>query len=149
MAEEAEERRLAELRAHGTPVTPSTFAEWKARFAAEMAQARARQEGEADRRDAGPSGKAFFRQMVEVSALTSCALYLGCRRAGHEEGWGPQAGQVLRDAEDGEYEMESEAEEEEEVTLDGDDGEPLSLSCADGFHIKKCRGETWCVLGRR
>ncbi len=66
-AEEAEERRLAELRAHGTPVTPSTFAEWKARFAVEMAQARARHVGEADGRDAGASGKAYFRQMDAVS----------------------------------------------------------------------------------
>ncbi len=33
---EAEEQRLAELRAHGTPVTPEAFAEWKARFEAEM-----------------------------------------------------------------------------------------------------------------
>lgn len=33
---EAEEARIAELRAHGTPVTAETFAEWKARFDAEM-----------------------------------------------------------------------------------------------------------------
>lgn len=33
---EAEEARLAELRAHGTPVTPDTFDEWKSRFDAEM-----------------------------------------------------------------------------------------------------------------
>jgi hypothetical protein len=39
-AEEAEERRLAEIRSHGTMVTPATFAEWKARFDAEMALAR-------------------------------------------------------------------------------------------------------------
>lgn len=73
-AEEAEERRLAELRAHGTPVTPSTFADWKARFATEMARARARHEGDADGRDAGPSGKAFFRQMDAVRAPCQCAF---------------------------------------------------------------------------
>ena len=39
-AEEAEERRIAEIRSHGTMVTPQTFAEWKARFDAEMALAR-------------------------------------------------------------------------------------------------------------
>ena len=39
-AEEAEERRLAEIRSHGTMVTPQTFAEWKARFDAEIALAR-------------------------------------------------------------------------------------------------------------
>ena len=41
-AEEAEERRLAEIRSHGTMVTPHTFAEWKACFEAEMALARCR-----------------------------------------------------------------------------------------------------------
>ena len=67
-AEEAEERRLAELRAHGTPVNPSTFSAWKARFDAEMALVRARHAGDAERRDAGLTGKAFFRQMDEARA---------------------------------------------------------------------------------
>lgn len=35
-ARDAEEARVAELRAHGTAVTPETFSEWKARFDAEM-----------------------------------------------------------------------------------------------------------------
>ena len=41
-AEEAEERRLAEIRSLGTPVTPEHFATWKKRFYAEMALARSR-----------------------------------------------------------------------------------------------------------
>ncbi len=41
-AEEAEERRLAEIRALGTPVTPDTFNAWKAQFYAESALARTR-----------------------------------------------------------------------------------------------------------
>ena len=41
-AEEAEERRLAEIRALGTPVTPDTFNAWKSQFYAESALARAR-----------------------------------------------------------------------------------------------------------
>ncbi len=41
-AEEAEERRLAEIRALGTPVTPDTFNAWKAHFYAESALARTR-----------------------------------------------------------------------------------------------------------
>lgn len=41
-AEEAEERRLAEIRSHGTPVTPDTFAPWKERFYAELKAARSR-----------------------------------------------------------------------------------------------------------
>ena len=41
-AEEAEERRLAEIRSLGTPVTPEHFATWKKRFYAEMALIRSR-----------------------------------------------------------------------------------------------------------
>ena len=41
-AEEAEERRLAEIRSLGTPVTPSHFSVWKKRFYLEMALARSR-----------------------------------------------------------------------------------------------------------
>ena len=41
-AEEAEERRLTELRALGTPVNPDTFNAWKAQFYAESALARTR-----------------------------------------------------------------------------------------------------------
>ena len=43
--DEAEERRLAEIRSHGTMVTPQTFAEWKKRFDAEMALQRASLQG--------------------------------------------------------------------------------------------------------
>ena len=43
--DEAEERRLAEIRSHGTMVTPQTFAEWKRRFDAEMALQKARLQG--------------------------------------------------------------------------------------------------------
>jgi hypothetical protein len=38
--EEAEERRLAELRSHGVMVTPQTFSEWKQHFDAKMAMSR-------------------------------------------------------------------------------------------------------------
>ena len=41
-AEEAEEKRLAEIRSLGTPVTPEHFTTWKKRFYAEMALARSR-----------------------------------------------------------------------------------------------------------
>lgn len=40
--EEAEIREREAARAHGTPVTPEVFAEWKARFEAEMALQRAK-----------------------------------------------------------------------------------------------------------
>ena len=36
-AAEEEERRLAEIRAHGTPVNAQTFAAWKTRWDAELA----------------------------------------------------------------------------------------------------------------
>jgi hypothetical protein len=39
--DEAEEARVAALRAHGTAVTPETFAAWKERFDAEVALAKA------------------------------------------------------------------------------------------------------------
>ena len=42
---EAEEARLAALRAHGTPVTPEAFKEWRARFDTEQALERAQLAG--------------------------------------------------------------------------------------------------------
>lgn len=64
LEEEAEERRLAELRSHGTMVSPQTFAEWKKRFDAEMALSRAKLTADGiDRRSKGLSGKQFFRQL--------------------------------------------------------------------------------------
>ena len=44
-AQEAEERRLAEIRALGTPVAPDAFNVWKEQFYAETALARARRAG--------------------------------------------------------------------------------------------------------
>jgi len=45
-------------------VTPQTFAEWKARFEAEMALNRAKVNGEGgDKKDRGLTGKQFFRQL--------------------------------------------------------------------------------------
>lgn len=41
-AAEEEERRLAEIRAHGTPVTTDTFAAWRAKWDAEAALSQAR-----------------------------------------------------------------------------------------------------------
>ncbi|KAG2422333.1 hypothetical protein HYH02_015451 [Chlamydomonas schloesseri] len=61
-AEEAAEKKRAEARAHGTPVTPEAFAAWKAKFDAEMAAAKARAlEGlKDDDRAKRLSGKAWF-----------------------------------------------------------------------------------------
>ncbi len=62
--EEAEERRLAEIRSHGTMITPQTFAEWKARFEAEMALSKTKLTGEGgEKKDKGLTGKQFFRQL--------------------------------------------------------------------------------------
>lgn len=60
-AEEAEERRLAEMRRLGTPVTPETFAPWKVRFYAELAAARARSQ-KAKESEGRITGKQFFLQ---------------------------------------------------------------------------------------
>lgn len=61
--DEAEERRLAEIRSHGTMITPQTFTEWKARFEAEMALERAKLGEGGDKKDKGLTGKQFFRQL--------------------------------------------------------------------------------------
>ena len=61
--DEAEERRLAEIRSHGTMITPQTFAEWKTRFEAEMALERAKVGEGGDKKDKGLTGKQFFRQL--------------------------------------------------------------------------------------
>ena len=57
--EEAEERRLAEIRSHGTMVTPQTFAEWKKRFDAEMALRKASVQGIVQLVRAGTQDKAL------------------------------------------------------------------------------------------
>ena len=61
---EAEEARLAAIRAHGTMVTPEAFAEWRARFDAEQALARAdvgdAEASAAAERAQRPSGKQWF-----------------------------------------------------------------------------------------
>ncbi|KAL4452160.1 hypothetical protein ABPG75_007822 [Micractinium tetrahymenae] len=62
---EAEEQRLAELRAHGTPVTPEAFAAWKAQFDAEQALERAKLDeaaGKAEDKKGRLTGKAWFLQ---------------------------------------------------------------------------------------
>lgn len=58
---EGEEKRLADIRAQGTPVTIQTFAEWKRKFDAEVMLRKAQLEPEAVNRDKGPSGKTFFQ----------------------------------------------------------------------------------------
>ena len=58
--QELEEKRLADIRAHGTPVTIDTFAAWKASHDTERQSQRAQVDPESINRDKGPSGKAFF-----------------------------------------------------------------------------------------
>ena len=66
--QEAEEQRLADIRAQGTPVTPQTFAHWKQRFDTEVRLKRAELEPEAVSRDKGPSGKIFFQNQDIANA---------------------------------------------------------------------------------
>ncbi|PSC71022.1 RWD domain-containing 1 [Micractinium conductrix] len=59
----AEEERLAEIRRHGHPVTPETFAEWKAKFDAEQALERAKLDGgKGEDKSGRPNGKQWFLQ---------------------------------------------------------------------------------------
>lgn len=69
--EDAEERRLAEIRSHGTMVTPQTFTEWKKRFDAEMALQKAHLRGT---RTADP--RRCPRQDAVGHALQECGLLL-------------------------------------------------------------------------
>jgi hypothetical protein len=64
---EAEEARLAELRRHGHPVTPESFAEWRVKFDAEQALARAKLgDGKAEDKEGRLTGKQWFRQQEEA-----------------------------------------------------------------------------------
>lgn len=99
---EAEEERLAELRRHGHPVTPEAFAEWKAKFDAELALERAKLDGgKSEEKAARLSGKQFFLQ----------------QEAAHLEVEEPE---LEGDEEDGEVDRShwEGAEEEEEEDLD-------------------------------
>lgn len=104
---EVEEERLAELRRHGTPVTPEAFAEWKARFAVEQRLAAAKVGADGGAAAAGGSkdkltGKQWFMQ----------------QEAQHLEVEEPE---LQEDESDGEDERENwsvRGEEEEEEELD-------------------------------
>ncbi|GAB4819086.1 hypothetical protein N2152v2_006132 [Parachlorella kessleri] len=107
--EAEEEARIAELRAHGTAVTPETFAEWKARFDAEQALERAKlQGGEAADKRGRLTGKQWFLQ----------------QEAMHREVEEPDLEPDEEDGEDeGNYSDDSEGESEEEVDFDAEDSE--------------------------
>ena len=88
--DEAEERRLAEIRSHGTMVTPQTFAEWKQRFDAETALQRSRLQGKLASRL--PS--------AAVHLCSCCHLHIRqqsrqCRHQGADEGHGSRACMLL------------------------------------------------------
>ncbi|KAI7835902.1 hypothetical protein COHA_010205 [Chlorella ohadii] len=108
---EAEEARLAEMRAHGHAVTPEAFAEWKARFDAEMTLQRAKLEGDkSEDRKNRLTGKQWFLQ----------------QEAQHIEIEEPE---LEADEEDGEDDRENWAygedgeEEEEDIDFDEEDEE--------------------------
>ncbi|EIE21921.1 hypothetical protein COCSUDRAFT_42941 [Coccomyxa subellipsoidea C-169] len=104
--EEAEERRLAEIRSHGTMITPQTFAEWKARFEAEMALSKTKLTGEGgEKKDKGLTGKQFFRQL----------------EANNEQEVEEDLESDLESDEDDEYFPGGEDKEDEEEEEDDDD----------------------------
>lgn len=57
---ELEERRLAEARAQGTPVTVETFTAWRQKFLAEKQSERAQLDPDGGNKEKGPTGKLFF-----------------------------------------------------------------------------------------
>lgn len=77
--EAEEEARIAALRAHGTPVTPETFADWKVKFEAEMALQKAKLgDTQTVEKQGRLSGKQWFMQQE--------AQHIEVRKGGR--GWG-------------------------------------------------------------
>ncbi|KAK9804167.1 hypothetical protein WJX73_007930 [Symbiochloris irregularis] len=105
-AAEEEEKTLAEIRAHGTPVTADTFAAWKARWDTEAALSEAKLEADAAIRASGPTGKQWFVQ---------------------QEAAGAQAEELEEndEGEDSDTEFRPEEDEEEEEEFDDDDEDDM------------------------
>lgn len=111
-AEEADERRLAEIRSLGTPVTPEHFVTWKKRFYAEIALARSR--AQADQAASKKlTGKQYFLQ--------------NDTRAGAEDGEGTLEGSGGEEEDDDEDDVDYDDDDDDEDFLDELEGEPAKL----------------------
>ena len=144
-AAEAEEARLAAARALGTPVTPASFAAWRARFDAEMAAARAARGGGGDAAaavaaaaataaaaprsgtgvGAGPSGRAYFQALDAGAAAAE----------GGDGGDGDDDGGQFPQEEEEADEEEEEEEEEDVSDLSEEDLDELNELLAQATKV--------------
>lgn len=72
--QQAVEERLAELRAHGTPVSATTFQAWREKFQSEKHQLHSARLEPASK-DKGPTGKAFFLAQ-ELAGVQVCITHV-------------------------------------------------------------------------
>ncbi|KXZ44637.1 hypothetical protein GPECTOR_64g131 [Gonium pectorale] len=119
-AEEAAERKRAEARAHGTPVTVEAFAAWKARYDAEVAAAKAKaaESLKDDDKAKRLTGRAWFlRQAAEgVAAIDDEA---GLLSEDDEEDF--DAEEAAGELEDG----DEEEGDEDDIDYEDDDDEGM------------------------
>lgn len=123
---EKEEERLAEMRRHGTPVTPEAFAEWRKRFDAEQAAARAKVEGGKEEDKKRPTGKQWFLQQeaahIEVRARAPGPEPRGVAHAGLRR-WGHARGTAVASLQQASHAIRAPQIEEPELEPDEEDGE--------------------------
>lgn len=116
---EAEEQRMAELRAHGTPVTPEAFASWKAQFDAELALEKAKLEeaaGKSEDKKGRLTGKAWFLQQEAAHIEVEEPELEDGEEDGEDdrEDWGyGQEGESDDDEEDIDFDDDEDSEDEE------------------------------------
>ncbi|KAG2436662.1 hypothetical protein HXX76_006190 [Chlamydomonas incerta] len=120
-ADEAAEKKRAEARAHGHPVTPEAFQEWKLKFDAEMAAAKARAlEGLKDDDKAKRlSGKAWFLKQAAAGLELEALEGVDPLSEDDEEDF-----DALAEEEEGEGE-EGEGEEGDDIDYEDDDDEGM------------------------
>eukprot|EP00892_Ulva_mutabilis_P003447 jgi/Ulvmu1/1474/UM011_0204.1 len=118
--EEAEERRIAEARAQGTPVTPESFAAWKEAFEAEMQAAKvaAGEVVEGTAASTKKTGKQFFLEKYGAGADSQVAA---------------SELDLDEDEEDADYELGLDEDDEVDNQLEGLDDLDLDDEDDDDF----------------
>lgn len=116
---EEAERKRAEARAHGTPVTPEAFAAWKAKFDAEAAalKAKAAEAGKGDEKAQRLTGKAWFVRQAAAGAEVGDDE-AGALSEDDEEDFEAEDAGAAAVEEDGE-------EEDDDIDYDDDDDEGM------------------------
>lgn len=122
--EEEEERRIAEARAHGTQVTPETFAAWKEAFEAEMHAAKV-------------AAGDIVEDAVAHTRKTGKQFFLDKYGAGADSQVASSELDLDEEEEDGDYELGQDEDDEvdveglEELDLDDDDDDFLNQYLAE------------------